>query len=828
MTRLIFIAFTIALVFDKSSNAFTIYQLEQTRQLHQPFQLNLNPEYESPFWFASFKEDDHSLDESSDFPSPFWFASFTGNDSSSEEHESSSFIPPQPALSSNPDSPSSFWFATREEDVSLSDKDESSSSTPTEPTLSSFTDLPDVNPTTYPETGFKFRDFALATRKIAEEGAKLVSNVHVNTTSIAAEAASAAESARAIAKEISAGLVAATSTLTETTGDAEKLKATKLAVALATAGGDIVKSVGALVKDAIVDSAIKPPDAAVVDASLEKPAPKEIIKVDAEPAKVISPELAKEKYNVVETFADDAEKETRKIIHNTPDAMPVLDLEASKPVEDDDLERTSSSNIANDQNDKELTKLSDKPVKESTNELEKLEESSIDETFTSDSNTETINNIQDITTAFDLEAPKPVEDDTLAKTTSVTNDQNDEELADLSDEPMKENTNESKISEESGVAETFMSDSESQTINNEELIGLSDEPVGKSTYELARIESDFANTFLSELETDTIDNIPDVTTVLDLETPKTADADVFIKTASIAKDQNDEEIIKVNEESVEENTNRIADVESVFDLEVSKPVEDDVLQRSTSLAKAVNDEEQRKLEGNSLGDNTQELEKEQTTLINGAQKETSYNYENIAGPEGGYGQAYGNYYGQAYGNYYDQENKNMPEENTILEADGLPSFHQLYEQRDNQRRTREDDADPYTTTENVYGGGYNYDYSNRNADYYDGSRNNNNVSDEIAEQQPIATDLVQDNNSRDGQLQPNPPATNFYSSTSSNTVTKDSFNNYDNVAATEGDSDLGYNDYYDDRANRNTKDLRAEDDGLPSFHDLYDRRMNGQ
>lgn len=102
----------------------------------------------------------------------------------------------------------------------------------------------------------------------------------------------------------------------------------------------------------------------------------------------------------------------------------------------------------------------------------------------------------------------------------------------------------------------------------------------------------------------------------------------------------------------------------------------------------------------------------------------NYNNNNRYGNSYGYGnsmQRYGNNdyggYGQGYNNYYDRGNNRGG--NMRLEADGLPSFHELYQEQDYERQSRRYGGESYyNNRDGGYGGsgGYgrsNYGYNNR-------------------------------------------------------------------------------------------------------------------
>uniref|UniRef100_A0A7S1GZJ3 Uncharacterized protein n=1 Tax=Thalassionema nitzschioides TaxID=33649 RepID=A0A7S1GZJ3_9STRA len=69
---------------------------------------------------------------------------------------------------------------------------------------------------------------------------------------------------------------------------------------------------------------------------------------------------------------------------------------------------------------------------------------------------------------------------------------------------------------------------------------------------------------------------------------------------------------------------------------------------------------------------------------------------------------------------------NMRGGNMRLQADGLPSFHELYQEQDYERQTHRYGGESYYNNGNGYSssGRANYGYNNRNGDY--GGRYNTN------------------------------------------------------------------------------------------------------
>mmetsp|Transcript_9641 Transcript_9641/g.14122 ORF Transcript_9641/g.14122 Transcript_9641/m.14122 type:complete len:254 (-) Transcript_9641:90-851(-) len=107
--------------------------------------------------------------------------------------------------------------------------------------------------------------------------------------------------------------------------------------------------------------------------------------------------------------------------------------------------------------------------------------------------------------------------------------------------------------------------------------------------------------------------------------------------------------------------------------------------------------------------------------------ENNYDKNNYYGSNNRYGNVYGNVHGGRYNNneYGDyRRNTNMRGGNMRLQADGLPSFHELYQEQDFERRNRGYDGESYYNNGHGSSGRNNYGYNNRNGDY--GGRYNNN------------------------------------------------------------------------------------------------------
>mmetsp|Transcript_3687 Transcript_3687/g.5632 ORF Transcript_3687/g.5632 Transcript_3687/m.5632 type:complete len:732 (-) Transcript_3687:32-2227(-) len=725
MARWVFISSIFALGVDKLSNAFTIHQLKQTQLQYRSsredkaFQLNLNPEYESPFWFATFEENYSSLDQSSDFPSPFWFATFEEHDSSVSDGESSSSTPslqPPPSsrllsvvavndkrnASSRSHDPaeglksslasgsgvshftSSFWFATLGEEHSPRNEDESSSFSLLQPlSLSSASDFQDVNPTTTPKIEFKIRDFAMATRNLVEEGAKLVS--HVNTTSLATEAVS-------VAKEVALGLVAVTSTLTETTKAAENSKSAKLAVALATVGRDIVKGVGSLMREAVVDGVTKPLGAAVVDAAIDKP----LTKQDADNDNI---KLNDAKVDTVFPGAqEDVEVGEQMMIEEKSNQVQNT-LEMPKPGEEDVLETIMIS--AKDQSEEELIELPDGLVGENAYELPKVDDR-VAETFIGGTESEIDDNPLDVASVSYLELSKPVEADVTQTIISGSENESDKKIGQRYDQAVGENTRKFQKVED-GVPETLISDAETKTVNkipdDTSAFGVSET---MSDQKQQHATDDHFQTIINEasdtvereekltefsLVSDAAENeeqskhgylVPDDkedSNLIDSTTTKASTSVVEIK------DKLTSAALTWNEVERKEANNDKMDNELALD------VSDEITQQRTATESMIDrasstngafkqdyDRSDSQVTSN-LPDPTTNNYQSSSTVV----QESSDNLDSFT--EGGGG------YGQGYNNYYDRENTNASRANTRVKADALPSFHDLYQQ-DFERRTR--------------------------------------------------------------------------------------------------------------------------------------------